>query len=301
MRKPATGRVTAFSTTTEVMPAVDVATPGVSFVIPTLDAARLLPRCLRTIAEQDYPAEAVEILIMDGGSSDATREIASQMGATVVDNPLRRAEPGVKLGLARARHPVRVVMAADNGLPIRDWLRRVLTALTATGARAAYTHVVDAPTDSLTCRYFNLLHADPFNWFVFGAAQADPAKFDGAYAVVERGAHHAVYDLRSGDPPLLALAQGFALHGPLPPVSGENEDDIAPVWTLIEHGDRLVYVDAGILHETVTGFRDFLGKYHRRTLASLRAPVSPQDARLHRLSVTQRRRRGLWLPYSLSI
>src|SRR4051794_37854298 len=168
------------------MPA-DLAPSGVTFVIPTLNASRLLPRCLETIAQQHYPRDNVEVLVMDGGSTDDTRAIAERWGATVVENPLRRAEPGVKLGMSRARHPLRVVMAADNGLPTADWLQRVVRAVDETAARGAYTHVVSAPTDSLTCRYFNLLHADPFNWFVFGPARAHPARFGEAYPVIERG------------------------------------------------------------------------------------------------------------------
>jgi glycosyltransferase involved in cell wall biosynthesis len=275
--------------------------PGVSFVIPTLDAARLLPRCLATIREQDYAEDAVEILVMDGGSTDGTRELATASGAEVVDNPLKRAEPGVKLGFARARHELKVVMAADNGLPHRDWLRRMVGALQATGARGAFTHVVDAPTDGLACRYFNRLHADPFNWFVFGPAHTDPELYGQAYRVRTRGAHHVVYDLRSSDPPMLALAQGFVLRGDLPVAEDEAEDDIAPVWTLIDEGAQIVYVDAGVWHETVASFQDFLGKYHRRTLAALRSSAAPQRSRVARLGPAQRRRRQLWLAYSLTL
>jgi glycosyltransferase involved in cell wall biosynthesis len=272
---------------------------GVSFVIPVLNAGALLDACLASIRAQEHPRDRVEILVMDGGSTDDTRAVAERHGARVVDNPLVRAEPGVKLGLRHATHDVRVIMAADNRLPDASWLTRLEEAFADGDVRAAYTHVVPAPGENTFCRYFNRLHADPFNWFVFGAAHAHPARFGEVFPVVRRGPHHAVYDLRGEDRPLLAMAQAFALRGDLDDL--HLEDDIAPVWEMVEAGEELAYFDAGVHHDTVAGFRDFLGKYHRRTKASLKAADSPQQARSVGLGPRQRRRRLLWIPYSLSI
>jgi glycosyltransferase involved in cell wall biosynthesis len=274
---------------------------GFTFVIPTLNAGALLGRCLQSIRDQRFPREQVEILVVDGGSTDDTRAIAERFGATVLPNAQRRAEPGVKLGLQHAAHEFRVIMAADNGLPRRDWLQRVAAAFADDDVRGVYTHVVDAPTDSAFCRYFNRLHADPFNWFVFGSRESNPARFGEAYPVVRRAEHHVIYDLKAGEPPLLAMAQGFAVRGDLPTVPGHEEDDIAPVWAMLQRGERLAYVDAGIWHETVRGFRDFLAKYHRRALSALSGPASPNRDRAAGLSRAQRRRRLLWVPYSLSV
>lgn len=273
---------------------------GVSFVVPVLNAGALLDACLASIRAQDHPRELVEILVMDGGSTDDTRAIAERHGARVVDNPRVRAEPGVKLGLREAAHPVRVIMAADNRLPGPEWLSRLSEAFADGDVRAAYTHVVPAPGENRFCRYFNRLHADPFNWFVFGAAHAHPARFGEVFPVVRRGPHHAVYDLREGDRPLLAMAQAFALRGDLA-ADVNLEDDIGPVWQMVERGEELAYFDAGVHHDTVAGFGDFLRKYHRRTKLSLRAADSPQRSRTGGLSERQRRRRLLWIPYSLSV
>ncbi|MEM7397047.1 MAG: glycosyltransferase, partial [Verrucomicrobiota bacterium] len=60
--------------------------PFVSFVIPVLNAEKILARCLASIREQTYPAEAVEILVADGGSTDGSRAVAEAAGAIVLDN-----------------------------------------------------------------------------------------------------------------------------------------------------------------------------------------------------------------------
>jgi putative glycosyltransferase (exosortase G-associated) len=45
-------------------------TPQVSIVIPVKNGARTLEACIRSIAEQDYPPDALEIMVIDNGSTD---------------------------------------------------------------------------------------------------------------------------------------------------------------------------------------------------------------------------------------
>ncbi|MCE9613635.1 MAG: glycosyltransferase family 2 protein [Lentisphaerae bacterium] len=108
-----------------------MAPPKVTFILPTLNAAQILPRCLASIRRQDYPAEACEIVVADGGSTDRTRAIAAEYGAVVLDNPQRRAEPGKQLAFARATGEYLVFLDADNEIAGTDWLRRAMQALTA--------------------------------------------------------------------------------------------------------------------------------------------------------------------------
>ena len=74
--------------------------PTFTFVLPALNASgSLFERALSSIRTQDYPAELVEILVADGGSTDDTREVAERYGARVIENPNRLAEWGVKEGM----------------------------------------------------------------------------------------------------------------------------------------------------------------------------------------------------------
>ena len=47
-----------------------------SIVIPAYNAAATLPRALSALAAQDYPAERMEVIVVDDGSSDGTADIA---------------------------------------------------------------------------------------------------------------------------------------------------------------------------------------------------------------------------------
>jgi len=55
--------------------------PSVSVVIPTLNRAEYIGQAIRSVLEQNEPVS--EILVVDGGSTDATREIAESFGAVI--------------------------------------------------------------------------------------------------------------------------------------------------------------------------------------------------------------------------
>ena len=86
--------------------------PFVSVVIPTLNEADTIAATLRQLADTSYPRDLVEFLVVDGGSSDATRAIAEETaerlmeeGGTVVrflDNPRRLQSAAMNLALDAA-------------------------------------------------------------------------------------------------------------------------------------------------------------------------------------------------------
>jgi rSAM/selenodomain-associated transferase 2 len=80
-----------------------------SVVIPALDAAATLPGCLAALGE------VPDLILVDGGSRDATREIARAAGARVVDSPRGR---GVQLaaGADAARQEWLLFLHADTRL-----------------------------------------------------------------------------------------------------------------------------------------------------------------------------------------
>ncbi len=104
--------------------------PGVSVVIPTLNSARYLDECLRSIADQDYPRELLEIIIVDGGSRDDTRAIAQRHDVDhILDNQLATGEAGKAMGIHHATRELVLMVDSDNILIGSDWLRRMVRPL----------------------------------------------------------------------------------------------------------------------------------------------------------------------------
>jgi succinoglycan biosynthesis protein ExoA len=53
--------------------------PFVSIAMPSYNEELYIEDCLRSLLDQDYPADRMEILVADGGSQDKTREIVDRL------------------------------------------------------------------------------------------------------------------------------------------------------------------------------------------------------------------------------
>ncbi len=100
--------------------------PSISFVIPVYNAGRLFEGLLESIRSQDYPRNKIEIVASDGGSTDETVEIARKYDCRVVDNAMRFCEPGTSVGFQNATNELVCIIAADNRLPQKDWLKSMI-------------------------------------------------------------------------------------------------------------------------------------------------------------------------------
>lgn len=101
--------------------------PSISVIIPTLNSEKVLRLCLSSIANQDYPKDKTEIIIVDGGSSDQTLDIARDFGVTkIVKNPLISGEGGKAVGVDHAENEIVALIDSDNLLEGKDWMQRMV-------------------------------------------------------------------------------------------------------------------------------------------------------------------------------
>ncbi len=107
--------------------------PGVTLLIPTLDEAANIDRCLGSVAAQTYPAARMHVLVLDGGSEDDTVARAAAWqdripGLEIVPNPDRIQAAALNLGLERSRHEVIVRMDAHTEYA-EDYVERSVATL----------------------------------------------------------------------------------------------------------------------------------------------------------------------------
>lgn len=97
--------------------------------MPTLDAAAHMPRALASLGEGLTQGLIRELVVSDGGSTDATLDIADAAGAVIVTGPASRGGQ-LRRGAAEARADWLMVLHADTILE-EGWNRPVAEAIRA--------------------------------------------------------------------------------------------------------------------------------------------------------------------------
>lgn len=143
--------------------------PSISIIIPTYNSARSLARCLESIKAQDYPAEKMEIILIDAGSTDATLDIAAKTGVTkVLPNPLKTGEAGKAVGIEAASGEIIAFIDSDNILDGNDWLKKMALPFENPEIFLSECYAFSyRPTDSVVDRYCSLMGInDPVHLFI---------------------------------------------------------------------------------------------------------------------------------------
>lgn len=127
--------------------------PVVTVVVPMLNELDHIGDCLDAFEIQSYPLELVDLIIVDGGSTDGSRELVDTRAERstwirVVDNPSRKAASAFNLGVREARGQV-VCLFSSHGVPDPNYLTASVDALARTcadGVGGKYHHVGTNPT-----------------------------------------------------------------------------------------------------------------------------------------------------------
>jgi succinoglycan biosynthesis protein ExoA len=114
--------------------------PFVSVVMPVRNEGPFMTRSLGAVLAQDYPADRMEILVIDGMSVDGTRALVTELSTQhsnlrLLDNPARIVPTGLNIALAAAKGEV--IVRVDGHCEIAsDYVRRSVEHLEAQGIEA---------------------------------------------------------------------------------------------------------------------------------------------------------------------
>jgi glycosyltransferase involved in cell wall biosynthesis len=108
--------------------ALTTALPFVSIVVATRNRSRFLPYLFEALEKQDYPADKVEVIMVDDGSVDDTQHVIESwmdrlpFPLIALRQENRGAAAARNIGVARARGDV-IAFTDSDCVPNRQWLR----------------------------------------------------------------------------------------------------------------------------------------------------------------------------------
>jgi cellulose synthase/poly-beta-1,6-N-acetylglucosamine synthase-like glycosyltransferase len=105
--------------------------PKFSIIVPTKDEEVVIGRCLRSLLDVDYPKDRMEIVVVDGNSTDSTNEICSTFAAKypqifkIINEKESKGKPAaLNLALPYATGEIVGVFDADS-LMEKDVLKKI--------------------------------------------------------------------------------------------------------------------------------------------------------------------------------
>jgi len=94
----------------------------VSIIIPTYNEEEHLPACLDSIFSINYPKEDIEVIVIDNGSTDQTREIAKSYGVRVLRDDSMNVSGLRNFGASQSKGDILAFVDADC-IVSKEWLR----------------------------------------------------------------------------------------------------------------------------------------------------------------------------------
>jgi rSAM/selenodomain-associated transferase 2 len=100
----------------------------ISIIIPTFNEEENIAETIHQLKERDPGQYAVEIIVSDAHSTDCTREIAANAGATVVVSPKKGRAAQMNFGASIAKEEILYFLHADS-IPPKRFSNYILEAL----------------------------------------------------------------------------------------------------------------------------------------------------------------------------
>lgn len=113
--------------------------PKVSVIVPCRNEERWIGVCLEALVRGSFPRSDYEILVIDNGSTDQTREIASVFADQVLVENTNKVSRARNLAAAGAHGEVLAFLDADC-IPDRDWLDKATASLARDNAGIVGAH-----------------------------------------------------------------------------------------------------------------------------------------------------------------
>ncbi|RDZ40559.1 glycosyl transferase [Haloferax sp. Atlit-47N] len=114
------------------------ALPFVSVIIPVYNEAENIQKCLNAVTSQTYPKSKYEVLVVDNGSQDGTKEIARQFSTAydnleiLIEDEQQGSYAARNTGIEQSSGAILAFLDGDCS-PHQQWLERGVSTISGTG------------------------------------------------------------------------------------------------------------------------------------------------------------------------
>lgn len=282
--------------------------PFFSIVIATYNSEKTLRYTLESIRNQDFDQDDLEILVVDGGSTDRTLQYAKDFGVIILNNPKRLPEYAKTIGTESANGLYIIRMDSDEEFSYKSQLRDKMTFLKRHPEIKMLmpNKIVSGRKDicGISSEYMNIL-GDPFSYFVYKTKEDKIATYKDN--IIEQEENAVVMRFKEGDIyPLADSATSTLSLDYLKEVHGNDYNTIdftcAAYDIVISETELCGCIKSDIIkHNCSSSFKVYLSKLRFRVINNLfhKKESGYSQKELH--SADLKRRKILFCFYALLV
>ena len=286
-----------------------------SIVMPTFNEENRLGFTLSELRKQSLKSGDYDILIVDGGSTDKTRDIAKKYDCKVLDNPKTQQEYGKHIGLLQAKSNYVMFLDADEILEnIYALENRINTLNENKDVKFVHTGGYIKPKGFSKINDYINNFSDPFVYFMSGITSHKKyflKHWKKHYTDFEEKDGSIIFNFQSNTllPPVDACAGNVLDKSFLKDNLGKeiNSVSIVPIlFTLItKHGGRVaVLKNDAVIHYSADSIINFIRKIRWRVIVNIHYPNMPGTGFSNRETsqpVLYQLKKIFFIPYALSL
>lgn len=240
--------------------------PSFSVIIPTYQRPKQLYSCLEALAQQDYPKESFEVIVVDDGGCDSLDHVIDSFRESINVTLLRQPHAGPAAarneGAAAAKGKY-FVFTDDDCLAPPNWLR------------VFHKRVTELPEAAFSGRAVNILLRNPYAT----ASEALLTHLRGYYNTVPGQASFVTSNNLCFPAKMFRNIGGYDTRFPR---AGAEDRELCDRWLL--YGYAMDYTDESLVHHAhMLDFRRYLSQhfaygrgafiYHQKRIQSGRKPL----------------------------
>lgn len=147
----------------------------ITVIMPTLNSGKTIEKSLVSIRKQKFPQKQVEILVIDGGSTDQTLPLAKKYNCRVLPNPKIQQEYAKHIGMLKGKGRFAMFLDSDEVLSSPTAIRNRVEILSNNPEiKIVLTGGYKKPAGFSSINDYINVYSDPFAYFMYGiTSEAD--------------------------------------------------------------------------------------------------------------------------------